>query len=108
MFAHDKIRDVVYAEAGSTRRRLFHHRAFDSLQASSASPAELAHHAFAAGLPQTAARFSIASRDEAMRLFAVRDALSHYQQARRLLRQPDGDGLQTPHDSHPTSPSAPL
>ncbi len=91
LFAHDKIRDVVYTEAGSTRRRLFHHRAFEALQAASASPAELAHHAFAAGFAEAAARFSIAAGDEAMRLFAVRDAIAHYEQARRLVRHSDED-----------------
>ncbi len=95
VFAHDKIRDVVYTEAGSTRRRFFHRRAFEALQAASASPAELAHHAFAAGLPEAAVRLSIAAGDEAMRLFAVRDAIAHYEQARGFIRQSDRDSLQT-------------
>jgi len=94
-FAHDKIRDVVYTEAGSTRRRLFHRRAFEILQVASASPAQLAHHAFAAGLPEAAIRLSIAAGDEAMRLFAVRDAVAHYEQVRLLIRQSDQDSLQT-------------
>ncbi len=85
VFAHDKIRDVVYTEAGSTRRRLFHRRALETLQASAASPAELAHHALAAGLAEAAVRLSIAAGDEAMRLFAVRDALAYYEQAQRLM-----------------------
>jgi predicted ATPase/DNA-binding SARP family transcriptional activator len=91
MFAHDKIRDVVYTEAGSTRRRLFHRRALDTLQEASAPPAELAHHAFAAGLPEAALRWSIAAGDEAMRLFAARDAIAHYEQARRLVKRSDED-----------------
>lgn len=94
MFAHDKIRDVVYTDAGSTRRRVFHRRAFETLQAASAPPAELAHHAFAAGLPEAAVSFSVAAGDEAMRLFAARDAIAHYEQARQLVRRSDGDGLQ--------------
>jgi len=32
-FTHDKIRDVVYTEAGEARRRIFHRRALDVLQA---------------------------------------------------------------------------
>ncbi|HEX9926247.1 MAG TPA: AAA family ATPase, partial [Anaerolineae bacterium] len=32
-FAHDKIRDVVYTEAGAARRRLYHHQAFTILEA---------------------------------------------------------------------------
>ncbi len=94
LFAHDKIRDVVYTEAGSTRRRLFHRRALDTLQEASAPPAELAHHAFAAGLPEAALRWSITAGDEAMRLFAVRDAIAHYEQARRLVRRSNEDTLQ--------------
>jgi DNA-binding SARP family transcriptional activator/predicted ATPase len=104
-FAHDKIRDVVYTEAGSTRRRLFHRRAFEILQAAPAPPAELAHHAFAAGLAVAAVSFSVAAGDEAMRLFAVRDAIAHYEQVRRLVRKPDGDGLQAVQGSIPLSPS---
>ncbi len=86
-FAHDSIREGAYAEAGEIRRRVLHRRALETLQAASASPAELAHHALAAGLPDTAARLSIAAGDTAMRLFAARDAIAHYQQARQLVRQ---------------------
>src|SRR5260370_33457550 len=105
MFAHDKIRDVVYAEAGSTRRRLFHHRAFDSLQASSASPAELAHHAFAAGPPAGAARFSMAAGVEAKPPFAVRAVTAHYAAARRIVRKPDREGQQAAQGRVHLSPS---
>lgn len=51
-FTHDKIRDVVYAEAGDARRRVFHQRALACLQAGLAQEAELAYHARAAGLDQ--------------------------------------------------------
>ena len=105
VFAHDKIRDVVYTEAGSTRRRLFHRRALETLQASSASPAELAHHALAAGLAEAAVRFSIAAGDEAMHLFAVRDAIAHYEQARRLVKRSDGDSREGAQGSVVVSPS---
>ncbi len=105
LFAHDKIRDVVYTEAGSTRRRLFHRRALETLQASSASPAELAHHALAAGLADAAARLSIAAGDEAIRLFAVRDAITHYEQARRLVKRSDGDGREEAPGSVVLAPS---
>jgi len=105
VFAHDKIRDVVYTEAGSTRRRLFHRRALETLQASSASPAELAHHALAAGLAEAAARLSIAAGGEAMRLFAVRDAIAHYEQAQRLMKRSDGDSREGAQRSVVVSPS---
>src|SRR5215469_3708425 len=86
-FAHDSIRGGVYAEASETRRRVFHRRALETLQAALASPAELARHARASGLPDTAARLSIAAGDAAMRVFAARDAIAHYEQARQLVRQ---------------------
>src|SRR5947208_11720751 len=86
-FAHDSIRAGAYAEAGEIRRRVLHRRALETLQAALASPAELAHHALAAGLPDAAARLSIAAGDAAMRVFAARDAIAQYEQARQLVRR---------------------
>lgn len=83
--AHDKIRDVVYTEAGVARRGLYHQRAFTGLEAIAAPPAELAYHALAAGLNEPAIRYSIAAGDAAMSLFAVHDAVAHYEQAHRQL-----------------------
>jgi DNA-binding SARP family transcriptional activator len=84
IIAHDKIRDVVYTEAGDARRRVYHRRAFEALQAKSAPPAELAYHALAAQMTEPAFRYSLAAGDDAMRLFAVRDAVVHYEQALTL------------------------
>jgi tetratricopeptide (TPR) repeat protein len=86
-FTHDSIRAGAYAEAGEIRRRVLHRRALEILQAASASPAELAHHARASGLPDAAARWCIAAGDAAMRVFAARDAIAHYEQARQLVRR---------------------
>ena len=80
LFTHDRIRDVAYAEAGDARRRVFHRRALETLQAAT-SAAQLARHAVAAGLQEPAARFSLAAGDQAMRLLAARDALAHYGRA---------------------------
>src|SRR5579863_8477089 len=87
VFAHQKIRAVVYAEAGEARRYIFHRRALEILQAVAAPPAELAHHALAAGLAEAAFHWSLAAGDEAMRVLAVRDALTFYEQARYLLAE---------------------
>jgi DNA-binding SARP family transcriptional activator len=84
-FTHDKIRAVVYTEAGKARRSIFHRRALEGLQAASAPPGELAHHAFAAGLTEQGFHFSLAAGDDALRLFAVRDAISSYEQARQII-----------------------
>ncbi|MBW7885698.1 MAG: AAA family ATPase, partial [Caldilineaceae bacterium] len=83
--AHDKIRDIVYTEAGDARRRIYHRRAFDLLLAEPAPAAELARHARAAGLAGSAFRHSLAAGDDAMHLSAVRDAIDHYARARQIV-----------------------
>ncbi|MCZ7568770.1 MAG: AAA family ATPase [Ardenticatenaceae bacterium] len=90
--AHDKIREVVYDGAGAARRRLFHRRVLEALEkAAAAHPelgrraAELAYHALGAHLTEPAFRYSQAAGDEALRLFAIHDAITHYEQARSLI-----------------------
>jgi DNA-binding SARP family transcriptional activator len=87
VFAHAKIRAVVYAEAGEARRSIFHRRALQVLQAAAAPAAELAYHALAAGLAEPAFHWSLAAGNEAMRVAAVRDAISFYEQARHLMAE---------------------
>ncbi len=89
--SHDKVRTVIYTEAGDARRRILHRRAFKIFQqAASTSPAAsaiLAYHALAAGLVIDAFQWSVVAGDEAMRLFAVRDALTAYERARQILKE---------------------
>lgn len=97
-FTHDHVRDVVYDEAGAARRRVFHHRAYTALTDEPTPAAELARHALAAGLTEAALRHSAAAGTAAMAVFAVRDAVYHYEQARTLLQQqpsPTADLLET-------------
>jgi DNA-binding SARP family transcriptional activator len=95
--AHDKIRDVIYTEAGGARRRVYHRRAFRTLEDEGAPAAELARHALAARLSGEAFRHLLAAGDEAMALFATSDAVEHYESAMKLLRgargQPSGSLL---------------
>jgi predicted ATPase/DNA-binding SARP family transcriptional activator len=86
-FTHDKIRDVAYSEAGAARRRIFHRRALEALQVAGAPAGELAHHALAAGLLESAFHLSLAAGENAMQIFAVRDAIAYYEQARQLLTE---------------------
>lgn len=86
-FAHDRVRDVVYTEAGDARRRLLHRRALAYLEGQHASPDKLAHHALAAALPDPAFAYSVAEGEEAMRLFATRDAIEPLERARDLLER---------------------
>src|SRR6202011_5817621 len=88
VFAHAKIRAVVYAEAGEARCSIFHRRALKALQLVAAPAAVLACHALAAGLVEPAFRWSLAAGDEAMQVVAVRDAITFYEQARHLLAEP--------------------
>ncbi|BCL78754.1 hypothetical protein ccbrp13_12190 [Ktedonobacteria bacterium brp13] len=94
-FTHPMIRDVVYVEAGETRSRIFHRRAFHSLQETAVPAGKLAHHALAAGMLEPAFRLSVAAGDEARAVFALHVAIEHYEQAWQLLaKQPTDHSLQ--------------
>ena len=92
-FAHEKIREVVYTDAGEARRGVFHRRALEALEERGegrrgASAAELAQHALAAGLSERAFGHLLAAAEEAMAVFAAGDAVGHYERARELLEDP--------------------
>ncbi|GER89953.1 hypothetical protein KDW_41150 [Dictyobacter vulcani] len=87
VFAHDKVRELVYIEAGKERRRVFHARALQLLEETGAPAAEVAYHAVASGATDTAFRWSLAAGDEALNVFAMRDAIGHYEQARLLMAE---------------------
>jgi predicted ATPase len=99
-FSHDKLREATYTALSQARRRLLHRRVFEALQATAAPAAPLAHHARHAGLIEQTFRYSLAAGDDAMRLFAVRDAISHYEQAQQVVTAQAADG----HDQHRTLP----
>lgn len=80
-FSHQKVSEVIYAEAGTARRRMLHRRAFEALRAMAAPDSELAHHARNAGLVAETIRYSLVAGNEAMALFAVRVAITHYETA---------------------------
>lgn len=86
-FVHDKVRDVAYTDAGAARRRVFHRRALGALEQTGAPTARLARHARATGDLWAAFRYLVAAGDEAMAVFAVRDAISFYETARELLKK---------------------
>lgn len=84
-FTNDMLRDVVYTEAGDARRRLFHRRALEFLEAARDSAAVLAHHALAAGLTKAAFDHSMAAGREALHLAALSEAVIHFERARQLV-----------------------
>ena len=77
-FAHDTLREVTYTEISHARRRVYHRRALEALEATAAPPIRLVRHALAARLSAPAFRYSLAAGDDALRLFAVRDAIAQY------------------------------
>ncbi len=84
VFAHHMIWDVVYTEAGDARRRLFHRRALEVLQAAQEAATVLAHQALAAGLAEAAFRYSLAAGEAALRLSAIGEAIVHFEAALQL------------------------
>jgi predicted ATPase len=80
------LREVIYTEAGDTRRRLFHRRALENLEAAGESAAVLAHHAQAAGLAQAAFRHSLTAGQAALRVSAVSEAIVHLERALQFVR----------------------
>ena len=87
-FAHDKIREVAYTEAGEARRAVFHRRALGHLEDRGAAAAELARHALAAGLSEKSFSYLLSAAEEAMAVFAAGDAVGYYGRARELLEDP--------------------
>jgi predicted ATPase len=85
-FAHNMIREVVYTEAGDARRRLFHRRALDVLEAGKVPAAALVHHALAAGEEAAAFRRSLIAGQEALRLAAPSEAIVHFERARQIAQ----------------------
>lgn len=105
IFAHDKIRDVVYTEAGEARRRVFHRRALAALEEKGAQTGsvirvgQLARHAQAAGAREAAFRYNVLAGDESLALFAAGNAIAHYEQARAQVSvlQPSAEALRRLH-----------
>src|SRR5439155_312321 len=79
--------EVVYTELGAARRQVLHQRALARLESEGARASELAYHARASGEAEAASRYSGQAGEEAMAVFAVEDAIRHYEQARSLLQE---------------------
>ncbi|HEY7324494.1 MAG TPA: AAA family ATPase [Streptosporangiaceae bacterium] len=72
-FANDLIRDVLYATTPEPSRLAYHRRAADLL---TGQPESLARHASAAGELPRAARAWLLSAEDAMRRYAISDAIA--------------------------------
>lgn len=98
LIAHDLMRNVLYEETGTARKRILHRRAMSVL--AGAAPARLAYHALAAGAVEAAFQYSVAAGDAAFELSAANEAAGHYQTARRLLDSPTVPALEPPAYQH--------
>ena len=85
-FSHELIRDVVYTELGAARRQVLHQRALAGLESEGARAAELAYHARSSGEVEAAYRYGMQAGVEAAAVFAVEEAIEHYEQARAWLK----------------------
>ena len=79
--AHDNIRNLIYGEAGITKRRLYHRQLFTLLERDNAPAAELAFHADAAHLHQKSFEYAIMAGDQSLAVHAFTDAIAFYEQA---------------------------
>jgi DNA-binding SARP family transcriptional activator len=84
-FSHEKLREGAYLALSSARRRLLHRSVLTALQAMDAPAAQLAYHAFHAGLKDLTFHFSIVAGDDALRLGALHEAVASYEQAQHVL-----------------------
>ncbi len=85
IFTHEKVREVIYTEAGEARRKLYHQRAFERIQDMNGLAIDLVYHALAAGLLKQAFHYILVVGDEARKVFAAQEAITAYEQARHLL-----------------------
>jgi DNA-binding SARP family transcriptional activator len=89
-FSHDKIREVVYEQVSTTRRRLFHRRVAQALELLHAeNPDQVsgqlaAHYERAALLAQAIPCYRRAAQ-AALHSFAVHEAIEHYRRGLALL-----------------------
>jgi DNA-binding SARP family transcriptional activator/tetratricopeptide (TPR) repeat protein len=81
---HDVVAELVRAELTSPARTAWHARALALLTAV-ADPAELAHHALAAGDRDASIRHSIAAGERALAAYANHEAVGHFDRARRTM-----------------------
>lgn len=96
-FVHALVREVLYADLESSRRRQLHHRAATAIEAEYAGQldgweAVLAHHYREAGGTADLTRalgFSEAAGERSLRLVAHEDASAHLQQTLDLLARVD-------------------
>src|SRR2546421_4755478 len=77
----------MWSTPSLARRQVLHQQALVRLESEGARAAELAYHARSAGEVEAAYRYSVQAGVEAAAVFAVEDAIGHYEQARAWLQE---------------------
>ena len=99
IFKHALLRDAAYRMQLRARRQELHELALKALEIVykddlSGHFSELAYHAHAAGLAQTAFLYSLGAGNQAMHQYAAAEAVGHYRPAMDLLGQVDSNAEQ--------------
>jgi DNA-binding SARP family transcriptional activator/predicted ATPase len=84
-FSHDLLCDAVLESIPSAARVVLHARVLEALEGSSVAAATLARHALGAAMPAAIVSHSLAAGDEAFRLYAMAEAVEHYERAQATL-----------------------
>jgi len=80
-FSHDLVRRVILLELGPERRRLIHRRLAERLESTGAAAGRVARHLEEAGQHAQAAPWRIKAAQDAARVYAHSEALTHYELA---------------------------
>lgn len=87
---HDVIAELVRADLSPAAATAWHGRALALLETASADPAELAHHAVAAGAWDACVHHSLAAGDRALAAYGNREAAGHYRRVVRVIDEHGG------------------
>ena len=91
-FRHELARNVVRSSLPIARRRALHAEVLEALLAEDADPADIVHHAEAAGAQEVVAEYALVAARRAAALESNREAHSHYRRAADFFdRLPDGE-----------------
>jgi DNA-binding SARP family transcriptional activator len=85
-FAHDIVRESIYAALPPGRRLALHRSAASALE--SRAPAEVAYHAERGADAPRAFRFGLRAGEQALRAHALREALAHLDRTARAAEDP--------------------
>lgn len=80
-FTHDKLRSLVYDETSQARLRLLHRRTAEALARALAPDGLIAFHFAQASEPAQAAEYHRKAGEQALRLFANTEAMTHFRAA---------------------------